>query len=283
MIDKIIKILKMFYKTKEDLDINKFKTFDRIKFNGEVFAVDGGSGTILDCGTYLISKIKVGYVCYKNRERVNEDVKNYYLFIFLTKNGIVTEIVPKLEIKLRKNNIDDVQNEVRETLEKETIKNFKDGIVLADGYFSDINQKNVIYILKTSRLKTESGRSLLGLLNEIGKKKFRDKMWFYEISNNDFVVKFHEKSKFCYRVKTNWDGDLKSLFGAIAYYSTDPEILGYPYPLLKIDKIVRLREDERKRESNKIKMMMPNELRVKVESDEKSVIMHDFLDERAYR
>ena len=72
------------------------------------------------------------------------------------------------------------------------------------------------------------------------------------------------------------------MFGVLAYFSRDPEIVGYPYPLIKVDKIARVKEDEKKMENNKIKLMAKKEGLI-LDYDENAAIMHSLLDKRMYR
>jgi len=59
--------------------------------------------------------------------------------------------------------------------------------------------------------------------------------------------------------------------------------LGYPYPLLSIDKIARIRDNEKDLTKHKVKALAKKLGKDFIEDDEKSTIMHDLLDERAYR
>ena len=60
-------------------------------------------------------------------------------------------------------------------------------------------------------------------------------------------------------------------------------MIGYPYLLLKADKVARLRDNERDSENQRMKMSARSMGINFIEFDESSTIMHDLLDERAYR
>ncbi len=283
---RIVEYLSKFYKGDEDegIDISKFKTYPRKEYSGKIIAVDGGSGIIFDGGSRVISKIKVGAVGYEKGKRFLEDIKNYFMLAMWKDGQIAIKIDPEEKVELANNKIDELQNDARDILERKELselsKNNKGAIILSDG-LQNLKLDGVVSICKTSRLKTKNGRSLIGYLNEISREIHKDKLWYYPLGEGNYIVKFHEKSKFTYKVSTKSE-NVEEIFGAIAFYSSDPEILGYPYPLLKVDKIVRLREDEKQFENNKLKLLAKKN-GINLDFDENSMIMHDLLDKRAYR
>jgi NurA-like 5'-3' nuclease len=120
------------------------------------------------------------------------------------------------------------------------------------------------------------------VVNEVGSEKMPNEKWVY--SDSDLtIVKFHEKSGFCYRLEAPKKDNLIKTIGVISYYSKDPEILGYPYPLLKADKVARVKDFEKEMENAKVKMLAKSLGKNFIETDEKSTIMHSLLDKRAYR
>ena len=285
MIEKIISFLSDLYsKEKDEVDTSKFEKLEPKEYKGKIFAVDGGSGIIFDGGSSIVAKIKIGMVGYENKTRIPEKVEEYYIAIIDSKKGRVIKLFPQKKLILNKKEIEDLPNEARKILEKEMLhelsKRFPDSIILADGH-QEVEDDNVISICKTSRAKTKSGRSLIGQLNEIGEKKMNGQAWMYRVDANEYVVKFHGASKFAYRVISK-NKNLKELLSYIAFYSRDPEIIGYPYPLLKIDKIVRLRDDEKISENRNFKLAA-SKAGLKLEHDEMATLMHKFMDERMYR
>ncbi len=294
--EKIIEyVAKNVYSKKEnEVDLDRFKNFETISPKGKLYAVDGGSGIISDCGSYIISKIKIGVTCYENSKRVSSEEKTdeYYVFVQDTEKGLKVKSFPDLklnelkELKLNRCKIDEVQNEIRKFLERKKIEELskkisENDLILGDGYFERIKFKeNVVFICKTSRLRSKSGRPLIGYLNQIGKEKIENKKWMYSISENEYIVKFHGKGKFCYKVNVKNPEKLNYFFGVVAHYSKDPELIGYPYPLLRVDKIARIRNDEKKTENRKLKN---NKFGNLLRSDEDAAIMHELLDKRMYR
>ncbi len=281
-------VMDLYSKQENEINISKFKTFETLHPNGKVYAIDGGSSIILDCGSMIISKIKISRTCYENGKRVpeNEETKEFFVVAHNTEKGIKEKIFPEIKLKIEKCKLDEVHNEVRKSLERIEIEKLSENIsendvILADGFFEKIESKsNIVFVCKTSRIFSKGGRSLIGYLNEFAEKNFKNKKWMYPISENEYVVKFHEKSNFCYKVNVKKPENIDYLFGSIAFYSSDPEIIGYPYPLLKVDKIARIRHDEKKIENRKIKH---GEFGKILRNDENAAIMHEMLDKRMYR
>lgn len=281
----------LYSKNESELKMDNFNIFKSVPSKGNVYAIDGGCGVLCDCGSYIISKIKIGITCYKNMERISSDEKvdEYYVFAQKTDSGNVVKIFPEREInenEINKCKIEEVQNEVRKYLERKKIEEISEKIsendmILTDGFFEKIkDDSNIISVCKTSRLRSKSGRPLLSYLNDLSKEKINNKKWMYKISENEYIVKFHEKGRFCYKVSVKNTDKLEYLLGVVAYYSRDPEIIGYPYPLLRVDKIARIRNDEKKSENRKLKN---NKFGKFLISDEDAAIMHELLDKRMYR
>jgi plasmid stability protein len=285
MIEEVVKFLKETYSSeKSEIDESKFIELIPEKYEGMIIAIDGGSGIIFDGGSSIVAKIKVGAIGYQNKKRVLDETKTYYLAVLDSKKGRLIKLFPEKKILVKKEEIEDIPNEARKILEKEMIaelsKKFPDAIILADGH-QEIEGENVVSVCKTSRAKTKNGRSMIGELNEVGEKLMKNKGWFYQISEKEYVVKFHGASKFAYRVLLNTK-KVKEVLSHIAYYSRDPEIIGYPYPLLKIDKIVRLRNDEKISENRNLKLSASKH-GISLEHDETATLMHKLMDERMYR
>ncbi len=281
----------VYSKNEFEFKIDNFKIFKDVESIGNVYAVDGGCGVLCDCGSYIISKIKIGVTCYENMKRVSssEKVDEYYVFAQKTDSGNVIKIFPEIEInenEIKKCKIEEVQNEIRRYLEWKKIEELSEKItsndvILADGFFEKIkNEHNIVFVCKTSRLRSKSGRPLLSCLNDVSKESIKNEKWMYKISENEYIVKFHEKSRFCYKVSVKNLNNIEYLLGVVAYYSKDPEIIGYPYPLLRVDKIARIRNDEKKTENRKLKN---NKFGKFLVSDEDAAIMHELLDKRMYR
>ena len=288
------------------IDNGKFERYDAVKGDDTIVAVDGGCSVIVDGGTWNISKIKIASVSYKSDEKLTETVDEYTVAATLKKKKVRLKIMPpiNLNFQLSSADIEEIPNLVRSILEWKKIKEIAESsssgtVILRDGAFgsneayektliSDVFKTcekhgvELIGICKTCRISTDSGRPIVGVVNEVGSEKLPNEKWVY--SDSDLkIVKFHEKSGFCFRLEAPKKDNLIKTIGVISYYSKDPEILGYPYPLLKADKVARVKAFEKEMENTKVKMLAKSLGKNFIETDEKSTIMHSLLDRRAYR
>ncbi len=328
--DGIVRTVPMdSYKAVEIREDN-FHTLERMEPKKRIFAVDGGSSIIIDGASWIIAKLKIAVVGYAGKKRVFESVQDVHFGGILQEGKLVAMMHPVdrelLNAKIVVNEVDDIPNIFRALMEWKAAIKLMDqleagDILLMDSSFmvalpDQITQYElmrraftkafekgiiIVGIPKTSRLKTNIGRSLLGYLYELSQKKFAGKMWYYypifkgemyakkDLGTN-YVVKFHENAKYCYRVEfekqmhsymdEEW---VKDVLGSIAYYCNDPELLGYPYPLLRVDKLARIGEHEKKSEVRKVKFIAKSKGLDFVEYDEKATNMHSELDSRMYR
>jgi len=306
---EIIEFLELANSTHKAIDLDKslFQTINSKKPDCTVYAVDGGSATIIDGGTWCISKLKLGIVAYKNGKRLSEKIDNFILGISKQKHKVSSKLQPNVEgFKLETNAsaMEDLENASRSILEwlklrQLAVKAESGDIILRDGSFNSddayeksiitevielCKQKNVhlIGICKTSRTSAPDGRPLIGMLNEFSSKEFPDKTWIYH-DNNIAIAKLHEKSSFCFKIESSNADNLPEILSKICHYSTDPEFIGYPYPLLKADKIARVRDFEKNNDNRKAKMLAKSLGKQFMEFDERATLVHDMLDKRAYR
>ncbi|MDD5182287.1 MAG: DNA double-strand break repair nuclease NurA [Candidatus Nanoarchaeia archaeon] len=289
------------------LDKSLFRLLESKKPECTVYAIDGGSATIIDGATWCISKLKVGVVSYKNGKRLSEKVEGFMLGISKNKNKLSSKLQPHIEgfrLESGKSSMEDLENASRSILEWLKLRQLvlqanKGDIILRDGAFSsdDAYEKSLINgvielckqkgihlvgICKTSRASTPGGRPLIGMLNEFSSKEFHDKKWIYD-EGGTAIAKLHEKSDFCFRIESSHVNLLPNALSHICYYSTDPEFIGYPYPLLKADKIARVRDFEKNNDNRKAKMLAKSLGNQFMEFDERATLVHDMLDKRAYR
>jgi hypothetical protein len=306
---EIIEFLELENSTNKALDLDKsrFKIIGSQKPECSVYAVDGGSATIVDGATWCISKLKIGTVAYKNGKRLSEKVDMFMIGISKKKNQLSSRIQPAVEgFRLESNatSIEDLENASRSILEWLKIKQLvlhaqEHDIILRDGAFSSddayeksiINdvlelcrQKNIhlIGICKSSRTSAPGGRSLIGMLNEFSSKELPDKKWIYQ-EDKITIAKLHETSNFCFKIESSHPNLLAETLPKICHYTTDPEFIGYPYPLLKADKIARVRDFEKNNDNRKAKMLAKSLGKQFMEFDERATLVHDMLDKRAYR
>lgn len=122
-------------------------------------------------------------------------------------------------------------------------------------------QKNNVYLMglsKSCELHTTTGISLLGAIAKMAKDKKIKGMWYYTIaaiSSNDhkaliLVVKLHPLANRIFRLeiffeKPNLEIEIPEVvLKNLALNSTDLSFPGYPYGLIKVDALARVRNKE---------------------------------------
>ena len=258
---------------------NNFEEFEVKVPDENVIAIDGGSSKIVDGGAWAIGLVRIGEVEYNKKGKVGEKVEDYWVGISEDEIKVIkNKETIKVPVKLRDvdNQFETAIGDVRKYLEwkhaSETSK-----LVLMDSILKPIEtwqvemikrMKRVVGIPKTNR-KGLNGRSLIGLISK------HPGSWIYKLDDLIFV-KFHPISEYVYRV------DLKgvdlNIIPKIAFFAYDPELIGYPYPLLKVDKIARITNEEKRTLEYKIKEKLGD-----LVDDLKSQDMHRNLDLRAHR
>ncbi|MCE7743625.1 MAG: DNA double-strand break repair nuclease NurA [Candidatus Heimdallarchaeota archaeon] len=125
-------------------------------------------------------------------------------------------------------------------------------------------QKNNVHLLglsKSCELHTTTGISLLGAIAKLAKNKKINGMWYYPvaaISSNDhkamiLIVKLHPMAKRIFRLeiffeKPNLEIKIpEEVLSNLALNSTDLSFPGYPYGLIKVDALARVRNREMER------------------------------------
>jgi len=122
-------------------------------------------------------------------------------------------------------------------------------------------QKNNVYLLglsKSCELHTTTGISLMGAVAKIAKTKKIGGMWYYPIaaiSSNDhkaviLIVKLHPTANRIFRLELFFENpDLQieipeNVLSNLSLNSTDLSFPGYPYGLIKVDALARVRNKE---------------------------------------
>jgi len=268
---------------------------------GRVVAVDGGSAVIIDGGTWALSKLRSASIEY-NKSKKAERKDDYYFTIIKDKN-YQSFINP--EVKLSND-----WSSIRELIEAPSVVmkalefkaayllvNQKPDLLLMDSllfaenkdqdyWLKELEVKskgdgvNVVGLSKTCRLGL-GGQSIIGSLLR-AKPNGR---WYYPVDDNSFIVKLHDKASYCYMINlfNHSINDLGKILSLLAYYANDAELLGYPYPLLKADKLARINEYERRRELTKLRVLLRKNNLEGIEKDERSTDMHSRLDSLFWR
>ncbi len=285
--------------------VNKITTKPIIsEQEGIIRAVDGGSTIIIDGGTWLLSKIRVASVEYKNDKRIISNCykKDYYYSIIKNtdyKHKLTSDYeCRQYSNKLGINKIIEAPAVMMKTLEYEHALRIinemsEDSLLILDGLLtsdtpdqqsllkelenkSRKNKINVIGLAKTFR-QSINGQNMIGLLLRNNKGK-----WFYN-QGNYWFVKLHEKSKHAYAFNQFSHTNTKRVIELLTHYSKDPTLLGYPYPLLRVDADARISSYEKKSEVNKARIISKKKGFDFVATDESSSDMHSLMDTGRYR
>jgi len=113
------------------------------------------------------------------------------------------------------------------------------------------NGVTVAALSKTTSIFTESGNSVIAILNSLSPKN----EWFYhplvKIDNPNhkaelFLVKLNSKSKYVFRLETekNYEHKIDELLSILTENAKDPVFLGYPYGLIEADRFARVSNRE---------------------------------------
>ncbi len=123
---------------------------------------------------------------------------------------------------------------------------------------------------KSCRLFTETGHALSATLEALGPKK----CWcYYPLADRIpalSFVKLHERSRYIFKIECFDTKHFEEIAAALLENSRDPQFLGYPYGLIDVDHLVRVRDDEKVYLQTKIKMQLKG-----LEASERALNAHD--------
>jgi hypothetical protein len=285
----------------KEVNKNNFTIINE-KNSCNIVCIDGGCATIADGGSWIIAKIKVGIVEYAGLKKIKQESKEYYLIIVAKDcyELLVYQNNKSYELKLKgidSIKIEELASKIMKYFEWSACLELKnDCLILMDSALNaetDFekelvkkaldNKLKIVGFCKTSRMRTLSGRSLLGLINSISPNNSE---WFYHPIFEDekliktFAAKLGKTSKFCYKVELPMYLDHSIIFKSLSFFSKDSEMPGYPYPLFKADKIARINSFELKKDLFTIeKELKKSDLFF----DSLSNSFHSKMDEKMYK
>lgn len=287
--------------TGSEISKKKFTVINSKK-SDNIICIDGGCATIADGGSWIIAKIKVGIVEYSGLKKIRQESEEFYLII-VSKEKYELMIYQKGKIsELKLSGIESIKIE---ELPSKVMKYFEwnaclrqktDSLIVMD---SGLNAENefekemvkkaldeklkFIGFCKTSRMRTLSGRSLLGLINSMSPNNCE---WFYhpifegEKMIKNFATRLGKTSKFAYKIEIPSYLNHSEIFEILAFFSKDSEMPGYPYPLYKADKVARINSFEKKKDL----FIIERELKkTDLYFDALSNSFHSKMDEKMYK
>lgn len=304
MLNKIIEFISKHLVLRKVSIADNFKEIKNSRL-GRITAIDGGCTTLIDGGTWLLSKIRVSHLTYEAK-KISEEKEDYYFTVINNEEGYLQDLTPNQELSNKweglVKDITEIPKLVMKTLEfrkavELASKAGKDEVILLDSLIAHETKDQeealkqlestakcfVIGFAKTCRVGI-NGKSIIGLLLS----ERPDSRWYYSPVGKDdcsFIVKLHAKSGHAYLINV-FSKDkqrVEQALEVLAGYAQDPELLGYPYPLLRVDKVARIGEYEHKQEKSRLRLLSKKkELRF-LDLDERATDTHARLDERAYR
>jgi hypothetical protein len=264
-----------------DITAEKIRTYGKTS-QASMVAVDGGSATMLDAGSFLIAGIRVGRAVYRNRDYIHpvepemhllylsaSDIENAYSIIFEKTVGNDPPDVPR--------GLDEAVGRIRAMLEWKQVESILEGdispgtVLAFDGALwagikgvspmlarivKTAGEKNIILcgISKKSML-THNSRPLIPAVQVAGDASFPDELWHYPVNvsgyseklfGDIYVARLHPHSGYVFRIDLSLPGGTtaEEAFGRLAYHANDPTYVGYPYPLARVHNDVAFSRSE---------------------------------------
>ncbi|PIN80414.1 hypothetical protein COV11_03995 [Candidatus Woesearchaeota archaeon CG10_big_fil_rev_8_21_14_0_10_30_7] len=251
--------------SKKRILINK-NCFYEIAINNsdkKIGFVDGGNGEIIASANFSVQLIKIYYSIYQNNKRINQELDEFVILIKLKDDSYEVKFFDRTDAfkfcafengHLIKPSI--IGERIRKIFEiKKSIKlvdncNFiiRDGDLEINDYdelyyeelFESCKEKKVVIggLSKTSTLLCDNGLSAGVVLKKLTKLP----KWYYNNDDKIFFVKLNNRSRHVFRLDMQpFNSELISL---LAMNSVDLTFPGYPYGLIEVDKMARVRREE---------------------------------------
>lgn len=250
---------------------SNFLTFQK-SAKVQMLAVDGGSATILNAGSFVVAGVRVGHVEFHGKEfsgtsepdfhllhLASGHLEKYYEIFFEKIVGRTPPDYPK--------GLEEAVGRIRALMEWSQVEKIlqseiSEGTVLAfDGamwagikgvgdllerIIGQARQKKVILcgISKKSML-THGSRPLIPMVQMLGDETMPENTWHYPLDTGNYseklfgkiyLAKLHSHSQYVFRVDLSLPDGItpEEAFGKLAYYADDPTYVGYPYPLARV-------------------------------------------------
>lgn len=257
-----------------------FTPIEEAGHSANVWAVDGGQGTIVRNNVFVAGMCRAGYVKFEDRKRSDELVTPLKLINLTYEN--YKEIYHKthLEFHSRAPSIipqfSETLGELRRLSEEYVILNclnnisggdllILDGSLRGDksGFMSGSMRKikscgaGLVGVSKASGILWQGGANLAAVLQEEGQRRLPGKSWWTKIGkagadrsgkwqSDIYIARLNSLSQNAFRVDLPRESDYipQKVFSVLSEFATDPFFLGYPYPLAAVHQMVRLTNDE---------------------------------------
>ena len=267
-----------------NLDQLVFEHIPKVDFSGKVASIDGGSAGILSGRSFLVGAYRAGYTIFSNGKRLHEKVQPLQFSVVTTKNkeelyrqaysdltghpASETPEMDKILDRLRLFAEWKLTDEVLPKLNKGDVLlidgSLRATVAIPDNYLEEITRRaseNGVILVGVSKSTTLYWGDKSPLLpavvkraqtqgiehpwySKIGdlKRELEQSHWFGTV----YIAKFKASSDFAFRVDVNrlQQQSEAETFGILSHLSSDPVILGYPYPLAATHQSVRIHPTE---------------------------------------
>lgn len=250
-----------------------FQTFEALKGESLFIAVDGGSATILDGGSFLVAGLRVGQVAYlgkKHDRKLSGSPDMHVIALYLARLKMIYSLFYSKTVGGQPpdcpRTLDEAVGRLRTLMEWQQVEKALSGempdgsLVAFDGALwagiKGINSMLTRLVEKASEKKimlcgiskrsmlTYRSRPLIPEVQMLGESKHLNDAWFvpleikgYEekLFGRVFLAKLHPRSKHVFRVDLALPEGFKpaDAFGRLAALSNDATYVGYPYPLAR--------------------------------------------------
>ncbi|RLF48600.1 MAG: hypothetical protein DRN20_04240 [Thermoplasmata archaeon] len=239
---------------------DKFREYRVFEDNDyRVGAVDGSTSIVLDCASFIVYLIRVGYEIHGNSDII-ERCWGPEIGI-ISANNVHEIYTREFNEKPDTDDLTLIVQRIRELREwmiaRELIRELDEGdVLLLDGNLTPGIKKMESFVDDVVNNAIKAGVHLVGISKRssinhghvpivpyiayIGNKIMKNKLWYYPLGDyvetkngKVYAVRYHPASSIGFRTDIIGD-EPAEIFGKIARFSNHPGYLGYPYPLASI-------------------------------------------------
>ncbi|RLF15647.1 MAG: hypothetical protein DRJ97_03255 [Thermoprotei archaeon] len=244
------------------IDDRRFRVLNPLPNRRRFLSVDASMKVLFDCGSFKVVLIKVAAAVWRWRSLPRRyPIRKRFALVFSKLDA--KEVLLRAELEEIEKAIEDLgpgdycvldrplmavpalREETRRLLEELDDELWGRGVVLMG-------------VCKASKLKLNTGESLIGYLNYRGSRLLRGSAWFYHpvFKSSQYppwyvgepcIVKFSGEAEHAFRVDVSRralaEGDLERYLGELAFLQ-DASTPGYPYPVRGVHEDAKITEYE---------------------------------------
>lgn len=210
--------------------------------------VDGGNAPVFDSAMARVEFIRVAGVVF-DTERKHIEREEGFVTIIVKDDSIVVNGLVEFSVSLQEAELRSGKEEVSLakvaglaryilecTLGTTWAKKHACDLVVRDGTLEATNS------YEEKALQSFSGLHVCGVAktNTLG-TLIQEGTWVVPVKENAYLARLHGASKYVFRLDSENAADVA---GYLSRLSTDPQFLGYPYPLVFVDQLARVSNNE---------------------------------------